>query len=101
MLTFYGTCRIYYISRHSSYFFIIFFNNTFSVFQAVVVCACIALTTAQFGYDVDFSDGYFGTNFGASGFGASGFGGLSAAAARDPRANTGEKLINDFHSRKI
>nr|XP_053612695.1 uncharacterized protein LOC128676555 [Plodia interpunctella] len=60
---------------------------------AVVVCACIALTTAQFGYDVDFSDGYFGTNFGASGFGASGFGGLSAAAARDPRANTGPVLF--------
>ncbi|XP_021182330.1 uncharacterized protein LOC110370740 isoform X1 [Helicoverpa armigera] len=50
---------------------------------ALVVCACIALTSAQFGhYDVDFSD--FGTSFGGAGYNS------YAAAARDPRANQGK-----------
>ncbi|KAL4705596.1 hypothetical protein ACJJTC_004473 [Scirpophaga incertulas] len=48
----------------------------------VVLCSCIALTTAQFDYSG--FDGFFN-----SGFDIQGYNGLSAAAARDPRANTG------------
>ncbi|XP_063822746.1 uncharacterized protein LOC135072661 [Ostrinia nubilalis] len=50
---------------------------------AIVLCACVALTTAQFGYGNEYD------NFFATSFGAPNLGGLSAAAARDPRANTG------------
>lgn len=49
------------------------------------MCACMALTSAQFGhYDVDFSD--FGTSFGAPTYNN------FAAAARDPRANPGKGI---------
>lgn len=49
--------------------------------QAIVMCACVALSTAQFGYPG--FDNFFGTAYAAPSYG-----GLSAAA-RDPRANTG------------
>ncbi|KAM3963625.1 LOW QUALITY PROTEIN: uncharacterized protein ACR2FA_002147 [Aphomia sociella] len=49
---------------------------------AVVLCACVALSTAQFGYNT-FAEDYL------TSFGSSNFNGLSSAAARDPRANTG------------
>ncbi|CAK1540646.1 unnamed protein product [Leptosia nina] len=45
---------------------------------ALLICACIALTSAQ--YNFGFAGGYLGS------FGGAGFNGLSA---RDPRANTG------------
>ncbi|KAL0881056.1 hypothetical protein ABMA27_002188 [Loxostege sticticalis] len=48
---------------------------------AIVMCACVALSTAQFGYPG--FDNFFGTAYAAPSYG-----GLSAAA-RDPRANTG------------
>ncbi|KAF9810125.1 hypothetical protein SFRURICE_011293 [Spodoptera frugiperda] len=51
---------------------------------ALVVCACIAVTSAQFShFDVDFSD--FGTSFGGPTYNN------FAAAARDPRANPGKQ----------
>lgn len=53
---------------------------------ALVVCACIAVTSAQFShFDVDFSD--FGTSFGGPTYNN------FAAAARDPRANPGPVLF--------
>ncbi|XP_047530272.1 uncharacterized protein LOC125066288 [Vanessa atalanta] len=52
---------------------------------ALILCACALLTTAQFNHlGLGFSDGYLATNFGPPSLNA-----LSAAAARDPRANTG------------
>ncbi|CAB3223247.1 unnamed protein product [Arctia plantaginis] len=64
--------------------------------MALVLCACVALTSAQFGhFGIHFSD--FGASFGAPSFpgysGFSGYSGLSAAAGRDPRANTGPVLF--------
>ncbi|XP_075974416.1 uncharacterized protein LOC142975456 [Anticarsia gemmatalis] len=54
---------------------------------ALALCACIALTSAQFGhYGIDFSD--FGSSFGAPSYNT-----LSAAGGRDPRANTGPVLF--------
>ncbi|XP_052755995.1 uncharacterized protein LOC113512554 [Galleria mellonella] len=49
---------------------------------AVVLCACLALSLAQFGLN-DYSADYL-TSFGSPSFNT-----FSAAAARDPRANTG------------
>ncbi|XP_073949684.1 uncharacterized protein isoform X1 [Choristoneura fumiferana] len=53
---------------------------------AIVLCACVALTAAQFGldYGLDYSDNFAPTNFGGPLLNT-----LSAAGARDPRANTG------------
>ncbi|KAG6450688.1 hypothetical protein O3G_MSEX006714 [Manduca sexta] len=52
---------------------------------ALVLCACVALTSAQFNHFGDFSD--FATSFGSN------YNYLSSAAARDPRANTGPVLF--------
>ncbi|XP_045447280.1 uncharacterized protein LOC123655556 [Melitaea cinxia] len=50
----------------------------------LVLCACVLLTSAQYNqFGFGFSDGYL-TNFGPPSLNV-----LSAAAARDPRANTG------------
>ncbi|RVE49148.1 hypothetical protein evm_006155 [Chilo suppressalis] len=49
---------------------------------AIVLCACIALASAQFGYNG--FDGFFD-----AGFSSQDYSGISSAAARDPRANTG------------
>ncbi|XP_072938963.1 uncharacterized protein [Epargyreus clarus] len=52
---------------------------------ALVLCGCVVLSVAQYDhFGVDFSGGYLATSFGAPRYN-----GLSAAAARDPRANTG------------
>ncbi|XP_011552696.2 uncharacterized protein LOC105384200 isoform X1 [Plutella xylostella] len=53
---------------------------------ALVVCCCAALVAAQYEhYGLDFSNSFLATSFGA----APSFNTLSAAGARDPRANTG------------
>ncbi|XP_014363782.2 uncharacterized protein LOC106715079 isoform X3 [Papilio machaon] len=51
----------------------------------VLLLACVAISMAQYNhFGGGFSDGYFSTSFGVPGYS-----GLSAAAGRDPRANTG------------
>ncbi|CAH0714541.1 unnamed protein product, partial [Brenthis ino] len=50
---------------------------------ALIVCACAVMTAAQYNH-FGFSDGYLATNFGPPSFNV-----LSAASARDPRANRG------------
>ncbi|XP_063360968.1 uncharacterized protein LOC134650069 isoform X1 [Cydia amplana] len=61
-------------------------NMTNYIRIALVVCACVALTTAQYNldYGLDYSDSFAPTNFGGPLLNT-----LSAAGARDPRANTG------------
>ncbi|CAH2210883.1 uncharacterized protein LOC120627550 [Pararge aegeria] len=55
---------------------------------ALVLSGCVLLAAAQYN-NVGFGyDNYLATNFGAPGLG-----GLSAAASRDPRANTGPVLF--------
>ncbi|XP_059046465.1 uncharacterized protein LOC131842048 [Achroia grisella] len=49
---------------------------------AMVLCACLVLSSAQYGFE-DYSADYL-TSFGSPNFNS-----LSAAGARDPRANTG------------
>ncbi|XP_014363781.2 uncharacterized protein LOC106715079 isoform X2 [Papilio machaon] len=55
----------------------------------VLLLACVAISMAQYNhFGGGFSDGYFSTSFGVPGYS-----GLSAAAGRDPRANTGPVLF--------
>ncbi|CAH2076760.1 unnamed protein product, partial [Iphiclides podalirius] len=55
----------------------------------LIISGCFAYSAAQFGhFGGGFSDGYFGTSFGVPSYSS-----LSAAAARDPRANRGPVLF--------